>query len=216
MKFEKARPRAVLALLLVAALASAGVTATPGQALAAKKKEEKKKEDRKPQEMQARAAFAAGRYAEALDAFANLYAETLHPTYLRNIGRCHMNMDQPDKAGTSFREYLRKAKDLSPEERQEVEGFIAEVDRAQKQKEDAAAAELAKRQEPPPPPPSTRDELVVVAPPPPPPPAPAPFYTKGWFWGVVGGVVVAGVVGTLWATGTFTPNDKCVSGYNCP
>src|SRR5512140_2433162 len=122
MKFEKARPRAALALLLVAAFVSAGVTATPSQALAAKKKEEKKKDDRKPQEMQARAAFAAGRYAEALDIFANLYAETLHPTYLRNIGRCYMNMDQPDKAGTSFREYLRKAKDLTPEERQEVEG----------------------------------------------------------------------------------------------
>jgi hypothetical protein len=214
MKSKKARPRAVLATLLIAALASAGVTATPGPALAAKKKEEKKVS---PQEMQARADFAAGRYAEALDSFAKLYAETLHPTYLRNIGRCYMNMDQPDKAGTSFHEYLRKAKDITADERREVEGFIAEVDKAQKQKEDAAAAELAKRQQPQPQPqPQDNRDLYATPPPPPPPPAPAPFYKKGWFWGVVGGVVVAGVLGTLWATGTFSPSDKCAAGYTCP
>jgi hypothetical protein len=216
MKLENLRPSAALAVFLITAIASASVAVAPGQALAAKKKEDKKA-DRKPREMQARTDFAAGRFAEALDIYAGLYAETLHPTYLRNIGRCYMNMSQPEKAATSFREYLRKAKEITAEERREVEGFIAEMDKQQKQEE--VTAETTKRQEPPPPPPAppppVRNDLVVK-PAPAPAPEPEPFYTRGWFWGVVGGVVVAGVLGTLWATGTFSRKNKCVSGYTCP
>lgn len=213
-------PRAALASFLIFAFAWAGITATatPGMALAAgtrsaraKKKEEKKID---PLEMQARTDFAAGRYAEALDAFAKLYASSLHPTYLWNIGRCYMNMDEPNRAATSFREYLRKAKDISEKERGEVEGIIQEMDEAQKKKDDAAAAVIAKPVEPSPPPP----KATLLPPPPPPEPAPqpAPFYTKGWFWGVVGGVVVVGVVGALWATGTFSSKESCTPGYTCP
>src|SRR4029077_5597286 len=85
-------------------------------------------------EMKAREDFAAGRYQQALDAFAKLYAETLHPTYLRNIGRCYQNMGEPDKAITSFREYLRKHKSITADERAEVEGFIAEMEELKKQR----------------------------------------------------------------------------------
>ena len=49
-------------------------------------------------EMKARESFAAGRYDQALELFAKLYAETLHPVYLRNIGRCHQKMREPQKA----------------------------------------------------------------------------------------------------------------------
>ena len=209
--------RAALASFLIFALASAGITANPGTALAASARAAKKKEEKKadPVEMQARTDFAAGRFAEALDAFARLYASSLHPTYLWNIGRCYMNMDQPDRAATSFREYLRKAKVISEKERSEVEGLIREMDEAQKKKEGAAAAVNAKPVEPNPPPPK-----ITLLPPPPPPqpprPSPAPFYAKGWFWGVVGGIVVVGVVGTLWATGTFSSKASCKPGYTCP
>src|ERR1043165_8911053 len=68
-------------------------------------------------EMKAREAFAAGRYQEALDIYVKLYAERLHPNYLRNIGRCYQNLGEPDKAINSFREYLRKAKGVSADER---------------------------------------------------------------------------------------------------
>src|SRR5882672_6044299 len=71
-------------------------------------------------EMQAREAFAAGRYQDAADLFAKLYAQKLHPNYLRNIGRCYQNMGEPDKAISSFREYLRKAKSIRADERQEI------------------------------------------------------------------------------------------------
>jgi hypothetical protein len=79
-------------------------------------------------EMKAREAFAVGQYQEALDLFAKLYAEKLHPNYLRNIGRCYQNLGDPDKAISSFREYLRKAKAVTPDERQEVEGYIKEME----------------------------------------------------------------------------------------
>lgn len=73
--------------------------------------------------MQAREAFAAGRFDDALTLFAKLYAETLHPVYLRNIGRCHQKMRQPDKAIDSFRDYLAKSPKLSRAERTEIDGY---------------------------------------------------------------------------------------------
>lgn len=79
-------------------------------------------------EMKAREAFAMGQYQEALDLFAKLYAQKLHPNYLRNIGRCYQNLGEPDKAINSFREYLRKAKAINADERQEVEGYIKEME----------------------------------------------------------------------------------------
>ena len=46
-------------------------------------------------ELKARTHFAAGEYKQALDIYARLYAETMHPTYLRNIARCHQNLGDP-------------------------------------------------------------------------------------------------------------------------
>ena len=91
-------------------------------------------------ELKAREEFAAGRYQEALDIFAKLYAETLHPIYLRNVGRCYQNLGDPDKAIISFRDYLRKRKTIEPDERREIEGFIAEMEELKKQRETAATA----------------------------------------------------------------------------
>src|SRR6187551_2289489 len=78
--------------------------------------------------MKARTHYAAGEYKEALEIYARLYAETMHPTYLRNIARCHQNLGNADKAISSFREYLRKARDLTPAQRAEVEGYIKEME----------------------------------------------------------------------------------------
>ena len=166
--------------------------------------------------MQAREAFAAGNYKDALDLYTKLYAEKLHPTYLRNIGRCYQNLDDRDHAISSFREYLRKAKDLPTDERAEVEGYIKELEDA-KQKAAAAEAEKSKPIPLTPQPPPPQQITVVQAQPVPPPEESHPFYTKGWFWGVVAGVVVVGVVGTLAATGTFNSKTSvdCPSGATC-
>lgn len=78
-------------------------------------------------EIQAREAFAAGRFDEALNRFAKLYAQTLHPVYLRNIGRCHQKMREPQKAIDAFHDYLAKGRNISGEERAEIEAYIREM-----------------------------------------------------------------------------------------
>jgi tetratricopeptide (TPR) repeat protein len=148
-------------------------------------------------ELKARTHFAASEYKEALAIYARLYAETLHPTYLRNIGRCHQNLGDPDKAISSFREYLRKAKDLPTDQRAEIEGYIAEMEQL-KQSRAAAAAPKATA-----PPPAAESGPVLLGPPtvteraPPDAAEPGPFYTRLWFWGVVAGVAAAGVTAAL-------------------
>ncbi|MBN2573701.1 MAG: hypothetical protein JXP73_03985, partial [Deltaproteobacteria bacterium] len=121
---------------------------------------------------------------------------------------------------SSFREYLRKAKDMTGEERTEIEGYIREMEELQQK--NAAAALPAPAPQPlpvaaPPPAPVAPRPVVVVQPPvPPPEPEPVPFYERAWFWGVVGGVVVAGTVAGLWAGGVFSPkaNNEC-GGITC-
>ena len=119
-------------------------------------------------ELEARADFAAGRYQKAVDTFAQLFADTGDPLYLRNIGRCYQKMKRAQEATDSFQEYLLKSKNLSKSERQEIEGYIKEM-------------QALKASEAPPPPPP-----VVTPPPrrsrlprhagcrPPPPPAALP------------------------------------------
>jgi tetratricopeptide (TPR) repeat protein len=175
-------------------------------------------------EMQAREAFGAGRYQEALDGFVKLYAERLHPNYLRNIGRCYQNLGDPDKAISSFREYLRKAKGVHADERAEIEGYIKEMEDLKKQREAAATA---------PPPPVARPieplaQPVAMAPPRETPPsltltqAPAasippgqeatPVYKTWWFWTIIGAVAVGAGIGVAAAAGAFkkTQDAPCV------
>jgi len=179
-------------------------------------------------ELQGREAFAAGRFQEALDIFAKLYAGTLHPTYLRNIGRCYMNLSQPDKAITSFREYLRKARHVTKSERAEVEGYIKEMEALKR------TQEAQPRPEPEPPKPEPKPEpepRLALNPPPPPPPgdhpliareAPppkddgaTPVYGKWWFWAIVGAVAIGGGVG-IYAATRGKSDPECSPGRVCP
>jgi type II secretory pathway pseudopilin PulG len=190
-------------------------------------------------EMKARADFAAGHYDRALDAFAALYAQTLNPIYLRNIGRCHQKLREPDKAIDSFREYLGKAKKISAEERAEIDGYIKEMEELR-----ADQAQAAKPAEPTPPPtppvvapvqpiapaPPAADSSLgrapgvetplptdktaatttLVAQPAPPPRASSPFYARWWFWTIVGAAVLGGVA-TAFALGGGTTKPPCSS-----
>jgi hypothetical protein len=124
-------------------------------------------------EMQARQSFAAGRYDEALELFAKLYADTLNPIYLRNIGRCHQKLKQPDKAIDAFHDYLAKGgKKISADERAEINGYIKEME--------ALRDEQASRQQATPPPvtpvpPTSAAPVQPIAPPQP--EGPPPGYT---------------------------------------
>ncbi|HMF42779.1 MAG TPA: hypothetical protein VKQ32_19040 [Polyangia bacterium] len=186
-----------------------------------------------PTELKAREAFAAGRYEDALNLFAKLYAETLHPVYLRNIGRCHQKLKQPDQAIDKFNEYLAKEKKVSADERKEIEGYIKDMQ--------ALKDEQARQSAPPPPPPPVTPINPNPPPPtanPPPPtytgpptgttsgtliaqPGPreeeTPVYKKWWFWtgigAVVAGVVIVAIVRPFGGKTTMPPctaTDGCM------
>jgi hypothetical protein len=207
-------------LLVLACALSLGAALVGEPVLAAARREA----DRKI-EMQAREDFAAGRYAQALELFAKLYAETLHPVYLHNIGRCHQKMREPDKAIDAFRDYLAKSKNVSPDDRAMIEGYIAEME---KLRDEQAAAKTETKSAPVPaaspsaqaaPSPATSTVDINVAPAPSSPPsasliavAPAPpaqetpVYARWWFWTGVGALVAGGVATALvLSSGTNRP-----------
>jgi len=181
-------------------------------------------------EMKARESFAAGRYEDAIDLFAKLYAETLHPVYLRNIGRCHQKMREPQKAIDAFRDYLVKSKKMPASERQEIEAYIREMQelsdeqaRAQKAAPTPTATATATATPTPPAPPTptptappTVAQLAAPTPPPGPtaslvaaPAQPAssassPIYARWWFWTGIAVVAAGGVAAALLIPGGTT------------
>jgi tetratricopeptide (TPR) repeat protein len=180
-------------------------------------------------ELKAREDFVAGRYQDALDLFAKLYAETLHPNYLRNIGRCYQNLGEPDRAISSFHDYLRKAKGVTSDERKEIEGYIKEMEELKRQREAAATSPAT----PPPtgsagapvtplpsasPPPAAANVSVIVQAPQAPPPVEesSPIYSRWWFWAIVAGAAAAGL-GVAAAAGVFTSTKdaSCPTGVSC-
>jgi hypothetical protein len=176
-------------------------------------------------EMKAREAFAAGRYDDALDLFAKLYAQTLHPVYLRNIGRCHQKMRQPDKAIDKFNEYLAKEKKISADERKEIEGYIKEMETLRDEQARQNTPPVPNNALPPPPvtpinagnnpppnynysppPPPTGTTSGTLVAQPPPSEEGAPIYKKWWFWTGIGAVVVTTViVAVVLSSGTSRP-----------
>jgi hypothetical protein len=159
-------------------------------------------------EIVAREAYVTGHFQQALELYGKLYAETLHPTYLRNVGRCYQQLHDPDRAISTFRDYLRKAPAISTEERAEIDGYIAEMAALKRQQEEAAhpphpePPRLAARPEPPP--------LVTAHPVPASAPEPTPSWW--WLWTGLGALVAAGVVAVLV---THKSDAPCPGGIQC-
>jgi tetratricopeptide (TPR) repeat protein len=135
-------------------------------------------------ELAAREAFASGGYDKARQLFAQLYAETQRPIYLRNVGRCHQKLREPEQAIDAYREYLAKVKVIAPDERAAVERDIDEMEALRGSSVRAAAGGPASGRNAPP------AGLLVAQ------PGPAPVYRKWWFWTALG-VVAAGAVAAL-------------------
>jgi hypothetical protein len=113
---------------------------------------------KRDRERRAESAFVAGRYQEAAQLLDGLYVEFHNPVYLRNLGRCYQRLKDPERAIAAFEEYLSKGKAVTASERDEVNGFIRDMQELKRQQQAAAT--------PPPPPP-----------PPAPTPVPAPVVT---------------------------------------
>jgi hypothetical protein len=176
-------------------------------------------------EIQARALFARGDYQGALDLYVTLFAEKGDPIYLRNIGRCHQKLEQPEKAINSFRDYLERGH-VTLAERSEVEGFIDDMEQLQKRQH--AAATQAPTTPPTPTPTPTPTPAVEPTPAPSPevpgavltqeaptelPAAPESITGHWWFWTGLAVAVAAGAVGVYAATRTQPGNvPPCVSG----
>jgi hypothetical protein len=77
---------------------------------------------------EARRECLAGRYQRGIDLLAALYAETRDANYIYNQGRCFQQNNRAEEAISRFREYLRKASDLSPEEEADVRRQITECE----------------------------------------------------------------------------------------
>jgi hypothetical protein len=145
-----------LVVLVAGTSASAPASAQEGTVLTPRQRERERK---------AIAAFAATRYQQALDMFAELYADYHDPLYLRNIGRCHYMLHHPAEAIDSFEEYLRKYKRLTPEEAEEVRGWIREMRDLQKPAVAQPAPDTVPVPVKPAPPPVVTAPPVVKAPP---------------------------------------------------
>jgi hypothetical protein len=210
----------VIAFGLAVSAAPVPASAQPKE-LTAKQRADKEKREKK-----ALADFSAGKYQEAIDLMAELYADFQEPMYYRNIGRCYQKLGDPDRAIAAFEEFLAKGKDAPP-------ASIADTKELIKQMQELKQKRAGEHTATPPPPlsqqptqpmvtpatgpttpqttplPPPRDPgptLGVVEPPPPPPKASGGRHTVAWVL-LGGGAVLAAAGGVVLATSISTFND---------
>jgi hypothetical protein len=72
--------------------------------------------------------YKTGNYEEAATLFLQLSIDNPSmPVFVRNLGACYYYLRRPDPSISNLREYLHKKKDISDEDRTEVEGWISEM-----------------------------------------------------------------------------------------
>jgi tetratricopeptide (TPR) repeat protein len=136
--------------------------------------------------------YQLGSYDKALEEYRAAYDLLAHPDLLFNIGQCHRQLGDCERAIFFYQEYLSRSK--APPNRALVEELVAECKKV-----------LASAPPPPPAPPPILPPPVESQPPPPPimaPIAPPPaveetaIYEEWWFWTIIAGVAVAGAAVT--------------------
>ncbi|MEP6652414.1 MAG: tetratricopeptide repeat protein [Myxococcales bacterium] len=197
------------------ARSTTGNTATAGDAKALARTEVHK----------AQLHYKLGRFDEALAAYSRAYELFNAPALLFNIGQCHKNLKNYDRAIFFFEGYLREETKADAQKRTLAQDLIAES-RAELQRQRAAeAAEAQTRRAAaaaasPPPAAASSVAAVFGAPPPPPStssslldsassldqPSSRSITRKWWFWTAVGvgALAVAGGVVAYLVSGQTT------------
>jgi hypothetical protein len=85
-------------------------------------------QDRDTRALEAKKACLGGHPDRGIELLADLYAETNDPTYIYNQGRCFEQNGRAGEAVTRFREYLRKAPGLPPDEKTQLSARIDELE----------------------------------------------------------------------------------------
>ena len=163
-------------------------------------------------ERAAKKACLVGDVDKGAEILADLYVDTNDATYIYNQGRCFEQNGKNEQAVLRFKEYLRKAKNLSPADSEAVQKKIEELQgtagHRETQPEPLAAPAPALRPGAPAAvspatsaipasagPATTPDPLGISRTTPlPEPQETAPIYKRWWFWTGIGAVVVGGVV----------------------
>jgi hypothetical protein len=151
-------------------------------------------QERDPRELEAKKACLGGRPDRGIELLAELYAETNDPTYIYNQGRCFQQSGQAREALTRFKEYMRKAPNMSADDKALVAGYISELEEQVKAR---SAPDLSAQQ------PSNDNQLLVSrtqadeTP---------PIYKRWWFWTGVGVVVIGAVATTVALTRPSDPS----------
>jgi tetratricopeptide (TPR) repeat protein len=78
----------------------------------------------------AQKACAKGDYQKGVDILADLLVDTKDPTFIYNQGRCYQQNNRWEQAISRFKEYLRKAKDISNNDREEAESQIRDCEQS--------------------------------------------------------------------------------------
>lgn len=81
---------------------------------------------RRSREEEAKKACAVGDVSKGIELLGELFVESDSLVFVHNQGRCYQQNGQWEKAINRFEEYLRKAPDLTAEDRSTVERYISE------------------------------------------------------------------------------------------
>ena len=141
-------------------------------------------------------AYALGNYEQAVRHFERSYELSNLPDLLYNLGMSYAqwhglssDVNHLRKAKRLFQNYVKRLTEnpaMDQSQRDEAEAQIAKVD------EQIAEAERAAKPVPPPVIEPKEDPKPVQQPPDQ--PEKKPVYKRGWFWGVIGGILVIGAV----------------------
>jgi tetratricopeptide (TPR) repeat protein len=87
--------------------------------------------------------YKLGRFQAALEGYRSAYELVQSPVLLFDMGQCHRNLDDPEKAIFFFEGYLREESKPEPEQRQLTQDLIADSRVALQKKQAAIAAARA-------------------------------------------------------------------------